>query len=66
MNEPRVVKLETQMETVMDQIEAMSSKIDKLDDRVRSLEKLIWVALGCLGLLQFLAPYISQFIGVAK
>jgi predicted nucleic acid-binding Zn-ribbon protein len=63
MNEPRVVKLETQMETVMDQIEAMSSKIDKLDDRVRSLEKLIWVALG---LLQFLAPYISQFIGVAK
>lgn len=66
MTEPRVVKLETQMETVMDQIEAILNKVEKLDDRVRSLEKLIWVALGCLGLLQFLAPYISQFIGVPK
>lgn len=66
MTEPRVVKLETQMESVMDQIEAMSSKIDKLDDRIRSLEKYLWVAFGSLGLLQFFAPYLSQFFGVTK
>ncbi len=66
MSEPRVVKLETQMEIVVDQIETILTKVEKLDDRVRSLERLIYVALGCLGLLQFLAPYISQFIGVPK
>lgn len=66
MTEPRVVKLETQMETVMNQIEAMSDKIDKLDDRVRSLERLIYAGVGCLGLLQLLAPFIGQFFGVAK
>lgn len=63
MTEPRVVKLETQMETVMDQIENMSTKIDKLDDRIRSLEKYLWIAFGCLGLLQFAAPFISKFVG---
>lgn len=54
------------METAMEQIEAMSTKIDKLDDRIRSLEKYLWVAFGCLGLLQFLAPYLSNLFGVAK
>lgn len=51
------------METVMDQMQIMSSKIDKLDDRIRSLEKYIWIAFGSLGLLQFIAPYISKFVG---
>lgn len=51
------------METVVDQIETMSSKIDKLDDRIRSLEKYIWIAFGALGLLQFIAPIVSKFVG---
>ncbi len=47
----------------MDQIETMSNKIDKLDERIRSLEKYLWVAFGSLGLLQFIAPYLSKFVG---
>lgn len=54
------------METVMDQIETMSGKIDKLDERIRSLEKYIWIAFGSLGLLQFIAPYISKFVGAGQ
>lgn len=50
----------------MDQIETMSNKIDKLDDRIRSLEKYLWIAFGSLGLLQFIAPFVSKFFGVVK
>lgn len=51
------------METVTDQIETMLTKIDKLDDRVRNMEKYLWIAFGMLGVLQFAAPYISKLIG---
>jgi len=54
------------METVVDQIETILTKIDKLDDRVRSLERYIYIAFGLLGALQFIAPYISKLIGELK
>jgi hypothetical protein len=51
------------METVTDQVENILTKIDKLDDRVRNMEKYMWIAFGALGVLQFAAPYISKFLG---
>lgn len=51
------------METVTDQIQTMLIKIDKLDDRIRNMEKYLWIAFGMLGVLQFAAPYINKFIG---
>jgi hypothetical protein len=54
------------METVMDQMEAILTKIDKLDDRVRSLERYVWAAVAVIGFLQFAAPYISRFLGATS
>lgn len=54
------------MEIVVDQIETMSNKIDKLDDRIRSLERYIYIAFGLIGTLQFVAPYISKLVGDMK
>lgn len=52
------------METMTSQVKDILTKIDKLDDRVRNMEKYLWIAFGSLGVLQLAAPYISKFIGV--
>jgi len=66
MTEPRVVRLETQVETVMDQVQAILTKIDKLDERIRSLERYVWTAVGVVAFLQFAAPYIMKFFSGAS
>lgn len=50
----------------MGQIDIILTKVEKLDERIRSLEKYIWIAFGAIGLLQFLAPIISKFVGDLK
>lgn len=47
----------------MDQMEIILTKIDKLDERVRSLERYVWAGVGVIGFLQFAAPYIAKLIG---
>jgi hypothetical protein len=34
------------------------ARLDSLDDRVRKLERYIWIAFGALGVLQFAVPII--------
>ncbi len=50
----------------MDQIDTILTKVEKLDERIRSLEKYLWVGIGCLGLLQFVAPYLIKLFGAMK
>lgn len=50
----------------MDQVQAILTKIDKLDERIRSLERYVWTAVGVVAFLQFAAPYIMKFFSGAS
>lgn len=54
------------MDMQMEQVKVILTKIERLDDRIRSLEKYMWIAFGALGLLQFVLPFAFKFFGVEK
>lgn len=54
----RLVRAETQLEQQMRINEQILSQLQGLDDRIRKLERYVWIAFGALAVLQFVAPRI--------
>lgn len=67
----RVAVLETQVDRIVSDLESekgtrarvnieINDKLDKIDDRGRKTERIIWMGLGGLGVLQFVIPVLFK------
>ena len=56
----RIARLEQRMENVREWREEVIEMIQKLDERVRKLERFIWIAFGALAVLQFVSPMVLE------
>lgn len=56
----RLSRLEERMDNAQEQRTEMLELIQKLDDRVRKLERFIWIAFGALAVLQFVSPIVLE------
>lgn len=58
----RVVRLEERIKTHAQMNQQILERLDSLDERVRKLERYIWIAFGALGVLQFAIPLIFGYV----